>query len=57
MKKGKILWLAVIAALVLVPTLAWAQATVSTKAYRPQNRHLWWKSMRVAAGPPRPKTS
>ncbi len=41
MKKGKILWMAVIAALVLVPTFAWAQAkkgttttptTVSTRA-------------------------
>jgi hypothetical protein len=31
MKKGKFLWMAVIAALVLVPTLAWAQATTSTK--------------------------
>ena len=30
MKKGKFLWMAVIAALVLVPTLAWAQATIST---------------------------
>jgi hypothetical protein len=31
MKKGKMLWMAVIAALVLVPTMAWAQATISTK--------------------------
>ena len=31
MKKGKILWMAVIAALVLVPTMSWAQATISTR--------------------------
>jgi hypothetical protein len=31
MKKGKLLWMAVIAALVLVPTLAWAQAQISTR--------------------------
>ena len=30
MKKGKIFWLAVIAALVLVPTFAWAQAKKGT---------------------------
>ena len=30
MKKGKLLWMAVIAALVLVPTMGWAQATTST---------------------------
>ena len=29
MKKGKILWMAVIAALVLVPTMGWAQAKSS----------------------------
>ena len=31
MKKGKLLWMAVIAALVLVPTMSWAQATISTR--------------------------
>ena len=30
MKKGKMIWLAVIAALVLVPTMAWAQAKTTT---------------------------
>ncbi len=29
MKKGKMIWWAVIAALVLVPTMAWAQAKTS----------------------------
>jgi opacity protein-like surface antigen len=35
MKKGKILWMAVIAAMVLVPTMSWGQTAVATKALDP----------------------
>jgi opacity protein-like surface antigen len=35
MKKGKILWMAVIAAMVLVPTMSWAQKAVPTKNLDP----------------------
>jgi outer membrane protein W len=34
MKKGKLIWLAVIAALVLVPTMCWAQAKMATPVTR-----------------------
>jgi outer membrane protein W len=34
MKKGKLIWLAVIAALVLVPTMGWAQAKMATPVTR-----------------------
>ena len=35
MKKGKILWMAVIAAMVLVPTMSWGQTAVATQALDP----------------------
>ncbi len=34
MKKGKILWMAVIAAMVLVPTMSWGQTAVATQIFR-----------------------